>query len=161
MKEIWKKILDNEKYEVSNLGNVRHVGSKNLKIQYSREGYGCVLIYDKNNKAQNIRIHREVLKSFNYFEGCEKLEVNHKNYNRSDNRLENLEWCTSSENNIHRNKHLKYYNSKKCKDSLGNEFESYREAGRYYNISPNTVKRDVLGITKKEDSKREIFFTGL
>ena len=48
----------------------------------------------------------------------------------------------------------KFYNSKGCYDSKGNYFNSYREAGRYYGISANTVKRDCLGLTTRiEDYK--------
>lgn len=146
-KEIWKELVGNKKYEISNKGNIRHKGGESLKIQYNVYGYSQVVLYDNNNKPKSVRIHREVLKAFKPIENEEEMEVNHKNYNRADNSLENLEWTTRKENCKHRNKHLEYYNAEKCVDSLGNEFKSYREAGRYHNISPNTVKRDVLGLT--------------
>lgn len=157
MEEIWKNMIDNKKYEVSNKGNIRHVNGKNLKIQYSKDGYSTVVIYDNNNKAKSIRVHREVLKAFNFIDNYKQMEVNHKNFNRTDNRLENLEWTTSEENSKHRNSHLEYYNSEECYDSFGNKFKSYREAARYYGISPNTVKRDVLGQTKRVCKGRVTF----
>lgn len=157
MKEIWKRIVGSSKYEVSNKGNVRHINGKNIKLQYSIYGYAQVLIYDENNKPWCIRVHREELKAFCPIENYEEMEVNHKNYNRADNRLENLEWTTRKENSFHRNKHLEYYNSESCVDSLGNKFKSYRDAGRYHNLSPNTVKRDVLGMTTQLRSPRVTF----
>jgi DNA-binding CsgD family transcriptional regulator len=51
------------------------------------------------------------------------------------------------------------YNSIKVKDNQGNTFNSYREAGRYWNISVNTVKNDVLKRTKKgKNFKRKVLF---
>lgn len=51
--------------------------------------------------TKDIYLHRAVLMSFMYTPGCEKLEVNHKNGIRTDNRLCNLEWVTSAENMQH------------------------------------------------------------
>lgn len=148
MEEKWKPVLGFANYEVSNLGNVRHIKNGKLKIQYNQWGYGQVLLYN-NGKPINVRVNRIVLIAFNYVENYKELQVNHKNYNRADNRLENLEWVTGSENCKHRNKHLKYYNSESCIDSNGRKFKSYREAARFHGIAPNTVKRDVLGMTKR------------
>lgn len=156
MKEIWKKIEGFDKYEVSNFGNVRHIKNGNLKIQYNLFGYAQVLIY-KNGKAKSIRVNRAVMKAFRPIENCEEMEVNHKNYNRGDNRIENLEWTTRKENCKHRNNHLEYYNSEACVDSEGRIFKSYREAGRFHGISPNTVKNDVLGKTKRKLGGRSTF----
>lgn len=63
--------------------------------------------------------------------------------------LSNLEWVTSSENCQRKTPKEKFYNSKGCYDDRGNYFNSYREAGKFYNISPNTVKRDCLGLTTR------------
>ena len=54
-----------------------------------------------DGRMRLLRVHRLVLLAFDWRDGCEKLDVNHKNGIRTDNRLENLEWCTRSENHLH------------------------------------------------------------
>ena len=41
-----------------------------------------------------------------------------------------------------------------CKDNLGNTFNSYREAARFYNLAANTVKNDCLGKTKYSPTQK-------
>lgn len=54
-----------------------------------------------DNKKQTFRLHRLVMMAFNPVENMDELEVNHKDGNKKNNKLENLEWCTSSENQKH------------------------------------------------------------
>ena len=54
-----------------------------------------------NGKKKTFRAHRLVLMAFKPVDNMENLEVNHIDGNKKNNRLENLEWCTSSENQIH------------------------------------------------------------
>lgn len=114
MKEIWKDIKDFEGiYQVSNLGNVRSLDRKVfnkgnnswcnkkgriLKPTKDKGGYLYVGLHDKENaKTSSVKIHRLV--AFAFCIGYEYgLEVNHKNGNRQDNRSENLEWVTRSQN---------------------------------------------------------------
>lgn len=46
-------------------------------------------------------MHRIILKTFKPNNNCSRLDVNHIDGNKSNNNLENLEWCTRSENVIH------------------------------------------------------------
>lgn len=55
----------------------------------------------ENGKKRTYRAHRLVLMAFSPVEGMENLEVNHIDGNKRNNRLDNLEWCTSSENQRH------------------------------------------------------------
>jgi len=111
--EIWKSVLGYEGlYEVSDLGKVlsiyREVYHPITKIQKVferilipdlRKGYFVVTLC-KNGKKKSYGIHRLVAKSFLTNDNC-KPEVNHKNGLKTDNRVKNLEWVTSSENQIH------------------------------------------------------------
>ena len=68
-------------------------------IQFKHKEYMKIQL-SKNNKTVTRFVHRLVLQSFCPVEH-DKLQVNHKNCIKSDNRLENLEWVTASENMIH------------------------------------------------------------
>lgn len=153
MQEIWKPVKDFENYEISNKGNIRSKKNGLLKPQINVFGYKSIVLYKRQKHAKTLvksaRIHRLVLQAFNPVENMDKLQVNHINYDRTDNRLENLEWTTPKQNCNRKKEKNFYYNSISCRDELGNIFYSYREAGKYYNISPNTVKRDCLGLTKR------------
>jgi len=63
-------------------------------------GYREVIL-SENGTFKNYLVHRLVLSTFSPQDGMERLFVNHKNGIKTDNRIENLEWCTKSENTIH------------------------------------------------------------
>lgn len=104
--EIWKPINDfNGKYEISNLGRVKsnkYRGGYSIKImtpKICRKGYHRITL-TQNNIPKSFAIHRLVGEHFieNIFN---KEQINHINAIKSDNRVENLEWCTNYENMIH------------------------------------------------------------
>jgi len=106
-KEVWKPVVGYEGlYSVSNFGNIRSEGvlrgtvsGKLLKPQKWGRGYLYISLY-KNQKPTTKKIHRLVLESF---VGKRKKGIvsNHKNGNKQDNRLCNLEYCTVSQNGKH------------------------------------------------------------
>ena len=106
MKEIWKGIQEYDIYEVSNLGNVRNkITNKQLYYSNSNNGYLRVGLF-KDHKRTMYSIHRLVAETF-----VPNIEnkpcINHKDCNKQNNCVDNLEWCTYKENNSYKNHNLK------------------------------------------------------
>lgn len=93
----WMPVPGYEKYIVSIGGQVFSTHSqKLLKLRPTNKGYHSVSL-DKKTKRTAL-VHRLVMLAF---VGPSTLQVNHKNGVRTDNRIDNLEYCTNSENNLH------------------------------------------------------------
>jgi len=98
--EEWRVINDFHNYSVSNLGNL--MNNKTGKFLKSCVKGGYLHISLTNGKIKKtLKVHRLVAQAF--IENPEnKTDVNHKNKNKLDNTLSNLEWMTRKENNQHR-----------------------------------------------------------
>ena len=110
MDEIWKPVLGYEDlYEVSSKGRVRKLRFINnyvnkekifeISLKNNGTGYYKVFLYKNGKKCQKL-VHRLVAEAF--LERPEGKDfVNHIDGNKKNNNVENLEWCTRSENMLH------------------------------------------------------------
>lgn len=109
MEEVWKDIEGYDgMYQVSNTGKVKSFsnGCKGalLGMTLNNGGYAIAHLY-KGNKRKHGLVHRLVANAF-IPNPENKGDVNHLNGIRTDNGVENLEWCSRSENHIHAFKYL-------------------------------------------------------
>lgn len=104
--EFWKDIKSYEGYyQVSNLGNVKRIYKngkiKILKPRINHKGYARVTLCRNKKDHKEYCVHRLVGETFikNTFN---KSQINHINGNKTDNKIQNLEWVTPKENCVHR-----------------------------------------------------------
>lgn len=107
MEEIWKDVVGFEDYyQVSNLGNVRSKDrevntwhgvilkrGRILKQSIGKNGYYSVC-FQVQNKKKSYSVHRMVAQAF--IPNLDNMPyINHKDENKLNNNIENLEWCTA------------------------------------------------------------------
>lgn len=163
--EIWKPINKYEGiYEVSNLGRIRSldriINKANNKRQtikgsikkqtLNNKGYLKVTLWN-NNKSETKEVQRIVAESF-INNPKNKKQVNHINGIKTDNNVNNLEWCTPRENQIHSVNILKNIITGVCKYNNKGEcigiYQSIKEAGEKNNIRPCSISNVVNGRRK-------------
>jgi hypothetical protein len=113
-------------YEDGNFFSVKR--NKFLKITHNSKGYKAVDICVNGFKSKKL-IHRLLAKAF-IPNPHNKPQVNHINGIKTDNRLHNLEWCTSSENNYHAYKINLKLITKKQRESSRRNMLNYWESKR-------------------------------
>ena len=143
MQEIWKDIKGYENlYQVSNYGNVRSLthnrsNGKGFFLQKGRIlkpgiqniGYKIVVL-SKNGKTKSYRIHRLVAENFIPNPNNYKC-INHKDENKLNNHINNLEWCTVAYNNTYGAKQERH--SKAMKKKVGRKINQYDLEGNLIN----------------------------
>lgn len=114
-----------------------------MKIRTSQFGYLCVYL-NKDGKKRSKMVHRLIMETYNWIEGCDKLQVNHKDGIKTNNSLDNLEWCTASQN-------IKHAFDTSLKVSLGG-----KDNPMYGRKNPHlaALNKSRIGIKRPEHSKR-------
>lgn len=118
VKELWKPLEEYKGIEISSIGRVRKAANKRRKERIltefpkDRDGYCRCSVQRLDGTLTSQPVHRLVAKAFISNVG-NKTAVNHIDGNRTNNRVENLEWVTPRENVVHS---FKYGARKVCKD---------------------------------------------
>jgi len=170
MQEIWEDIKGYEGfYQVSNLGRVksrerlkRHprgngylpVHERILRQSKNTWGYSQVTLYKDGKPKTNLPVHRLVAQAFIPNPDC-LPEVNHKDENKSNNAVSNLEWCTAKYNENY-GTHTERCAAKRSKPvvqlSLAGTaialYRSAREAGELTGCDYKHISDCCLGIRK-------------
>ena len=148
-KEEWKPVRDFEGlYEVSNTGKVRNRknGYELSKFQ-NRFGYITVCL-NKDGKVIQQKVHRLVAEAFIPNPG-NKPQVNHKNGNKADNTVGNLEWVNQSENMLHASRNGLRNTHKVMIVETGQVFPNITECARAINGSDADIHRCIFGTKSK------------
>ena len=154
--EIWRDIKGYEGlYQVSNLGRVKSLNYNHTKKEKilnlaNSKGYLHVTLY-KNSKYKIYKVHRLV--AIHFIENPNSYsQVNHKDENKQNNKVENLEWCTQEYNNNYGTRTQRFSESMKGKFkgsksprarkvqcvTTGKKFNTVKEATEYYFISSSS-----------------------
>ena len=104
--EVWKSAKGFSRYLCSNFGRIKSTKYRGHKKdglinQAISGGYYKSVYFDDNGKYNSINSHRLICLAFYPNEDYKILEVNHKDGNKLNNNIDNLEWCTRQENIKH------------------------------------------------------------
>ena len=152
--EIWKDIPEYKgKYQVSNFGRVKSLqrwsGTKYYNREYILNNYvnkknGYVYVYlTKNNKSKNIRIHKLVAQAFipnnnNY------NQINHKDGNKLNNCVNNLEWCNASYNIQDMYKRLGKYDNDTLIIKEYKKLKSCNKVAKLFNTTGENIRQILM-----------------
>ena len=129
----WKAFPEIPEYEVSETGEVRNKNGKVLNVSVSTAGYKQLNLYAEGTKTKHRLVHRIV--ALTYLSNPEGLpQVNHKDGNKLNNHVDNLEWCTAKQNTRHSiETGLKVYNNPT--EGLKLKPRGTKGGSRYFGVS--------------------------
>lgn len=157
MEEIWKDIEGYEGlYQVSNLGRIKsleryvwnrfsYILVKERILKQSNDKYGyCIISLNKNNKGKVFKVHRLVAQAF-IPNSLNAPQVNHKDEDKKNNYVDNLEWCDSKYNNTYGTRIERIVRNRENKLSKKQVMEIYtsnlknKELAQKYNVCTTTI----------------------
>jgi DNA (cytosine-5)-methyltransferase 1 len=165
---VWVAVVGYEGlYEVSDTGSIRSldkvvptgitgsdtrtIKGKVLSCKIDKDGYKNIQL-TKNKVRKDYRVHRLVLASFTHLDNT--LEVNHKDGVKDNNKLSNLEYCTTLENQQHRNNVLK----KRGKYGQKRGVNWNRDKGKWVAFIKLNNKSVFLGYSSNKEECYDLYF---
>ena len=156
--EEWKVINNFPNYAVSNYGRIKRINGRSVHnidklIPVSLNGFGYYTVsLNKGNKSYRRSVHKLVAEHFlnnpnNY------TIINHKDENKYNNKVSNLEWCTIEYNVLYSGNNIKgsiaRSNPIKMIDNKGNEFiyKSINECARINNLDATAISKRINNIS--------------
>lgn len=139
--EEWRIIPNFPLYEASSFGHIRNGKTKREIIPFNNNGYSALSLRAGRNVPSRQRVHRLVAMAFCVKEDGKEY-VNHIDENKQNNRADNLEWVTNSENAKH---YYKTHTRRRVPiritepDGTVREFAGLNEAGRAYGLARATI----------------------
>ena len=133
MKEIWKDIKGYEGlYQISNFGNIKSLRTNKLvKAFKNTKGYCQVSLWNNNVKKMFV-VHRLVAQEF-IPNPNNLLQVNHKDEDKKNNNVDNLEWCSVKYNCNYGTRNIRLSSPVICVE-LNKRFNSINDASNELNI---------------------------
>jgi hypothetical protein len=161
--EQWKQIKDFENYEVSTFGRIRNSKTNKFMKLNNKGGYMNISL-SNNIERKSFKVHRLVLIAF-VPNPENKTDVNHKDKDKHNNNISNLEWNTRSENNIHgklnvvitTNKNKSVYKMDKKSDEILDKYDSIQLAADWVvenqlatssHTARNSIGNVITGLSK-------------
>lgn len=159
LQERWKSIPNYEgRYEISNLGEVASLcfarGKRRRILAQSTNTWGYRQVtLSKNKVKKNVTVHKLVAEAF--LENPDNLpQVNHVDEDKTNNCVNNLEWCSSKHNVNHGTRTIRASEAMKRRliatlpDGSEEYYNSFQDACKALNISRSTISRAVHGKLK-------------
>ena len=147
------KVKRNSSTNKDSLGRVINYKERELKIQLDKDGYQVVTLVYGLEKPKVCKVHRLVAETF--IPNPDNLPcVNHKDEDKTNNSVDNLEWCTVGYNNTYNDRHIKV--GEKCRmpiyslDTYGNKiyYNSISEAAKSLNVTGSNISSALKGKLK-------------
>ncbi len=169
--EQWKSVVSFPDYEVSSYGQVRSIDrfvkqkdgqsgtefmkpvkGKQLKPNISKFGYYQLTLF-KNKQRHYRLVHRIVADAF-LEEDVNRDQVNHKDYDKANNNVLNLEWASASENMKHSFQRSEMIRNLKLSDDdvidiRKDETSTWAKLAQVYGVTPKAIRDASLSLTYK------------
>ena len=156
--EEWKDVVGYEGlYEVSNLGNVRNKQTKKVlkPTLGKRWGYYKLNLY-KDGIMKSKTIHRLVAEAWIPQVEVDKDQVNHINEIKTDNRVENLEWCTVNYNNAYGTHNDRVYDVLVKKGYIKHPERRYLSSYEKYRLNYIEKREKILATARRKSARKKV-----